>query len=592
MISVTSIRECADPLPVRLDEPLAKVLSDLAVPRQRIEAVFLDVGRHLIDASRLLGSISAIFEGLALRLVGAEGEGTVSASEALARRVLAIAGSTNREAHNLGALITAVALIHEPIFELSRAIKSISHVAMGTRICAAQLTGGTDFGAFTTDIMRLSEKAAATVTNFAVVYERLVATLNTADAKRTMLDNTQNRTLGGLTERLESSLRVAAEYRRLSIAASGKIEQLFGRISAGIASVITELQIGDITRQRIEHVEEGLASLIEPAARLADTPSDQDTALIAAVCCLQSAQMEQATQDFEQGAVRIGEIICQLGSDAGDIVMQSREIHEETIEASSTALAGLTEEMRRACALIRECEAARVELDQASAAVNTSLENLVRCVRSVHDIKGEMHILGINMGLKCAQLGPEGRTLNMISQELRELAEKTVVHAQKAVEGLNEASTQAKSLTATASATVLSDIEQLEEKVRRSATMPQTDRCLKEALDLLVREGAQVVNLLTKSAEHATFQEEIGSTLHDAIAAINFLRAEARNVHAATGSGDGNLAEEVAFAQLKGRYTMASERALHDQYSGLPVNVGPKQPDVSAPEFDLDDIFL
>jgi len=135
---------------------------------------------------------------------------------------------------------------------------------------------------------------------------------------------------------------------------------------------------------------------------------------------------------------------------------------------------------------------------------------------------------------------------------------------------------------------VLSDIEQLEEKVRHSATMPQTDRCLKEALDLLVREGAQVASLLTKSAEHATFQEEIGSTLHDAIAAINFLRAEARNVHAATGSGDGNLAEEVAFAQLKGRYTMASERALHDQY----VNAGPKQPDVSAPEFDLDDIFL
>jgi len=67
---VPSAPDFADPLPVRLGEPLAKVLSDLAVPRQRIEAVFLDVGRHLIDASRLLGSISAIFEGLASRLPG------------------------------------------------------------------------------------------------------------------------------------------------------------------------------------------------------------------------------------------------------------------------------------------------------------------------------------------------------------------------------------------------------------------------------------------------------------------------------------------------------------------------------------------
>ena len=263
MRSVASTHECADPLPVRLGEPLAKVLRDLAVPRQRIEAAFLDVGRYLIDASGLIGGISAVFETLAVRLDGAEGEGTVSASEALARRVLAIAGSTNRETHKLGALIAAVTRIHEPILELSRAIKSISLVAMGTRICAAQLAGGgTDFAAFTTDIMRLSERAAATVANFAAVHERLVATLKTAEAKRAMLDNTQNRTLGGLTERLEASLCVAAKYRRLSVAASGKIGLLFGRISAGIASVITELQIGDITRQRIEHVEEGLASLL------------------------------------------------------------------------------------------------------------------------------------------------------------------------------------------------------------------------------------------------------------------------------------------------------------------------------------------
>ena len=592
MISAAaSTLERADPATVKLADPLSKVLRDLAVPRQRIEGAFLDVGQHLIDASRLLGGITATFDALAARLEGAEAEGALGASEALARRILAITGSANRETHDLSALIAAIAVIRRPIMELSGAVKSVSLVAIGTRICAAQLSGsGKDFVAFTTDIAHLSERATATITNFAAVYERLTVTLRAADARRAMLDTTQGRALGGLTERLEASLLATAEHRRQAVGASGKIGQLFGRISAGIAAVITALQIGDSTRQRIEHVEEGLASLLEPAARLAEMPSGEDPAVIAAMCRLQSAQMEQATQDFEQGTIRVVEIIRQLGSDAGDIVAQSRQIHEETVEASTFALAGLFEEVRRACALMRECEAARAELDRASEAVNTSLQDLVRCVRSVQDIKGEMHILGINMGLKCAQLGAEGRTLNVISQELRELAEKTVVHAQKAVEGLNEAFPHAQSLTATAAETALGDIEQLEGEVRRFATMPQTDCGLAEALDLLVREGTDVVKLLSKAAEQTSFQKEIGSTLRAAIAAINRIRTDA---HAATGTGDVNLAEEAAFAQLKGRYTMASERALHDQFAGLSLNASATQSNPSpTAEFDLDDIFL
>jgi hypothetical protein len=53
-----------------------------------------------------------------------------------------------------------------------------------------------------------------------------------------------------------------------------------------------------------------------------------------------------------------------------------------------------------------------------------------------------MHIVGINMALKCAWLGPEGDTLNVIAHELRELAGTTVNYANAAVVSLDRAAAQ------------------------------------------------------------------------------------------------------------------------------------------------------
>jgi hypothetical protein len=356
---------------------------------------------------------------------------------------------------------------------------------------------------------------------------------------------------------------------------------------------VTALQIGDITRQRIEHVEEGLAFLLDPTEDLLSAADGNQAALVAGVCRLQSAQARQATEDFEQEAGRVVEIIHQLAADAADIVTRSRRIHEETVKASHTALTGLTDEVRRACSLMRECEMARNQLDHATSAVTASLDDLLRCLKAVQTIKGGMHIVGINMALKCAWLGPEGNTLNVIAHELRELAGTTVIHANTAVVVLNEAAACAQSLTATTEAISLAEIDALEEEVRRAAALHKGDRRLAEALDLLVRDGTRVATLLEQAAGRITIQRDIGGAMRQAIARIDRIRLEAEASHAATGSGDMRKAEERALAQLKGRYTMASERVLHDQHAGLAGKGVAAPPSASAAaEPDLDDIFL
>lgn len=582
------------PLPdARIAAELQAAQQEFTRPRQQIEDAFLDIGRKLIDGNNLLRGITAAFENLASGLEGAESTDSFGAFETMARRVLAMSKCSTADTRDLTPLIAQIAGIRRPVAELQRAVRSIGVIAMETRISATHLRGKHDFDAFTADIAHLAEQSSKTAQDFASVYEQLVTTLQAAEAKRAEVEATQKRALHGLSERLEASLAAISDRRRQAQAASREIGTLFGRIQAGISSIVTALQIGDITRQRIEHVEEKLATLLDPSEVSVRAPDGNVAALVAAVCRLVSALAEEATKDFEKEAGRIVEIIGQVAADAADIVMRSRRIHQETVEANAAALSELSEEVRRACRLMRECEMARIQLDQAAQDVTVSLADLLRSVKAVQRIKGGMQIVGINMALKCSGLGAQGNTLNVIAHELRELADATVMHANTAVACLDHAATLANALTAIPGDGNLGEIEGLEAEMGNADGVSRDGHLMAEALDRLVRDGTQVSRLLQEAAGQITIQKDIGSAVRAAIAHVEQIRLDAAAAHAAIGGGDLQEAEERALAQLGHRYTMASERALHDRHAGIAVKSRSPLPIApAATEPDLDDIFL
>lgn len=596
MFAIASSQEKAAPAETGLTQALGAVIHDLTVPRRRIEDAFLEIGGRLVEANNVLGSITASFGTLAERLEARDATNTFAASEALARRVLATIESTNLGTRDLSPLIAAITLIHGPVADLSRAVRSIGLVAMSTCIAASHLTIRRDeFIAFTADIKNLSERASLTTNRFMAAYKRLVTTLKAAETKRIELEATENRAMHGLRERLETSLQAAVEYRRQASAACGEIGQLFGRVAASISSTVTALQIGDITRQRIEHIEEALALTLDPASILGEVRDGNDTALVVAICRLQTVLATQATEDFQREIRVVVDSLQLLAANARDIVARGRQVHEETIKGSRATLSSLVDEVRRACALMQECEAERRELDQAASVVTASLDDLLRSIEAVQRIKGEMHILGINMSVKCAVLGAEGRDLNAIAYEVRELAGKTVTHAQTVVTALNKATAQAKSLT-TADATggAAKNFAALDQEISSFGQLSQhADRHMVEALDCLVQDGTRVAGQLDKAACAITAHEDIGGALRAAVKAIERIRDGAEAAYVGSGTGDIKHAEELALTRLRERYTMASERVLHDKIARFPAHSGAAST-VAANDgaFDLDDIFL
>ena len=597
---MTSLATVADYVPISLDyAPAAKikaVMQQLAAPRERIERKFLDVGGSLGECVQIIRQITTAFDSLAGSTNGHADTDATHHLETLSRRALALAASTGRtkgEDNGLGRLMEMISTVRRPVSELERTVKLIGLVAVSTRINAAHLTGThEDFTIFTTDIGRLSEHVARTVKEFASVYGGLVTTLAAANTKQIRFEAEHEETMRLLVGRLEKSLNTAEESRQRVASASADMSASFRRISGGVGAAVSALQIGDITRQRVEHVEEALELLLQS---IGDAGSDplRASATVAAVCRLQSAQTRETVDHFDGDIKGLINTLHQLAQDASAIVEQSDRIHGVVVLSHQEAVTDLTSEVRQACGLIRAGQDTRNECDQAARSVVSSLQDLLTCVEAVQEIEADMQIVSLNMGLKCARLGAQGQTLNVIAQELRTLTAQTVVQARAAISNLKAAASFAESLAARNAGDAGNVVDDLEaEVIEAISEQDASDSGLTETTDVLARDGARAAALLADVAAGVTIGTDIGGALRTAGKQIDAIREDALVAYASAGGDDIGPAEAAAVAQLSVKYTMASERLMHGRFAdGASGSVSDAQAP-AADEDDLDALFL
>jgi hypothetical protein len=321
-----------------------------------------------------------------------------------------------------------------------------------------------------------------------------------------------------------------------------------------IATVVSALQVGDTTRQRVEHAEAALRSLAEAVGG-----SDAGEGfLIDAICRLQAAQLGDSVGDFDGEVIAAAGALRELAVDAAEVVEQSRSLYGKGKGQSS--LNALSDEVKLAARLLRDCEAERQKLDTLAAGIGAIVRSLLDQVEAVQAIEANMRLVSLNAAVKCAQLGPRGRALDVIAQQLRQLTGETVVCAEAALASLDTAAGVAEKVSAAAATNAANQVGELEEEARTSVALLATvDKRLDEALTLLGRDGPEAVASLGTASESFTSQSEIGEALAD----IQF-RLEGFAVTANAADGVETEALGALLAQLRKRYTMDGERQLHD----------------------------
>ncbi len=561
---------------------LEALIAALAEPREHIESTFVSVGARLSEGATLLNRVTKVFEALPAQLESPELKDAAERLHAVGHEAEAISALFATEQADLARLVEVVTAAHHPIADLRRTVKMMGIVAINARVVAAAVVGDRDdFEVFTTDIAKLSDGANQTLQEFTAVYRQLVDAVESAAQQRQRFETAHAHSLTALAQSLRITLGSVAAQQHLSVESSSETGRVSRQIVGRIAQAVMALQVGDATRQRLEHVEAGLEKM---CSLLDGDLLEQDAADIrAAIGTLEAQQLAAATEAFSSDISEANDALAELASDARSIMDRSRSIYGDG--AGKSALTQLSTEVRAAAAVLRDCDLERTKLGVVANAVQNTVGILLGHVEAVQEIEANMRLVSLNAAVKCAQLGPRGAALNVIASQLRELTGETVAAAEAAMSGLHEAAELAQSFGATATGAAAGRIGELEQQANGALSLLEAvDRALAEALATLNRDGPIVIRLLGQAAN--TFGNHSG--IAESMADLQLQLLD---------QCPGELPQEFApvlvetLSDLRNTYTMDAERQIHDGLFGRAVPM-PVAANDQPTEAELDDIFF
>lgn len=566
---------------------VTRLAEALAQPRQQIENAFVSVGARLTEGASMLNKLTRLFEALPNALQGAEVEEASAQLRAVAQKAGELSENFVQEKADLSRLVDVVAAANAPIGDLRRAVKMMGIVSVNARVTAAGIVGDSDdFDVFTTDISTLSATASQTIQEFSQVYRQLTAEVAKAASQRARFEESHANTLTELSRSLEQTLEALGHQREAAAAGSAETGRVSRQIVGRIGNAVMALQVGDSTRQRLEHIEDGLTRLgaVLGGHAVGETvfAEGERDEVRSALAALLEAQLGGAAASFVEEVEEAEKALDALASDAGVIMARSRDLYGSD-QGSTSVMATLNAQLRTASAILRDCEIERSKLEAVATAVHDTVTVLLGHVAAVQDIEANMRLVSLNAAVRCAQLGPRGASLTVIATQLRELTSETVVAAEAAMTQLDESSALAQAFGAAAAGDNAGQIGRLEQQASHALTLlTSLDDRLVEALDSLNADGPKVIALLRAAASGMQGQAALAEGMADI--ALQIAALSPTPPPSSPSSGLAALLEA-----LRKAYTMEAERTIHAGLFGAPASALQAEPEA---DLDMADFML
>lgn len=563
---------------------LARIERQLAEPRRDLERAFLEMGQHLLDSIKLINEITAAHEGMPAELESAEFNTAAQHLETIRDQVAKMAASHLDEGEHIERLAGMAQKVSMPLHDLRKAVRTIGLIAVNAKIAAAGISGPQgELSAFTTDMMELGQEVEKAVAAFAEAHNRFVRNLAAARSTNAAFIDRHGGTMDAISSRLTEHMHRVGAHRERAREKAREHAALTGQVRARIGAAVSALQIGDITRQRVEHAEQTLAMLADYVSR----PEQEPRPTIIATCQLTERQLEDTLLDFDHQVVDLAQSLRQLARDAADAVEAGGREAEAALSDGDTALGATVSDLGEISALFRDFAETRAGTEKMAAEVSQSVVVMVGHLDAIGKIEHKIRLLSLNTAIQCGRLGEDGRALRVIAQDLQDIAAETVVGSGAVMEGLDDAERLARLLIDGEASALAHRIAELQ--ISASAAIGlfgAVSERMRGRMATMISAGPRAVRQLDTAASHVSGQRDLGAAWGNARADIRAL--------AASGGQDFDTAtiDGEFFARVRASYTMDSERNIHDALLGSPPERIATADSVAAPEAELDDILF
>jgi hypothetical protein len=545
-----------------LEDTVTAAVASIEGVASHIETAFSQVGGHLGRGHTIFLELNDGLASLSQEFSGAGIEGASAELRDIALKLNRLAEALPFESALLGGIGENAAQASSLLKVLVKHIQMITIVARSARIEAASFDGDQGhFLDFTQEAFELAKTVQISIKGCTHDQELLSEAIETALRKQKEFENRHRAQLLSVSADLTSACSSILEQRDKGVRLADLTTVSTKKIAEAVGTSIVSLQVGDSTRQRLEHICHGLRVAAGSEASLVPAMTNIDHAA-PLICQLQAGQLKDAVVEFDNDIGQIGHSLNTLFRDATGVVGHGRSLYVSQ-DGTTSFLAVMKQTLAQAAGLIGTCESARKTVDEALSVLEGTLGKFRHAISELSETVVDIILIGMNASLKAGHLGTRGSAFVVIANELKATADRISDGAgllKPVLDSIERSAAELRKLRvdedpsklAALEPSVLHAIQEIE---------AGNDR-LGQLIELLGREGAEFESSMTAAQAVLTALGEASARLPSVAT-----RLEAVGARTELMSSIHSREVEQLFDELAAQYTMESERDVHARFS-------------------------
>lgn len=555
-----------------LTGPVRATLADIAAG---LDARFLSAGETLASAVETIDRVLQSLDEVGRAFDEGDAGAAVGNLTQVAQSLNEVPEQQAARGRKLETIRTISSRLGSCVAEASSTLDALKIYAINVKIASS---GEQDFVDFAERMQSQLVTGEEQIKGFKGKLVELAASLEGMEESDSRLRTECARVVPEVPERLVKEAAELHARQEQLVALSLEVRGIARAIQSNVAGVLGAIQIGDITRQRLEHVVLGCTLLDDYLAQANDELVAETRQRMLS---LLAAQLDDIAGDFAREAAVLVRSLRGIGPDARRLLDfgQGNDSLTDSRQSLRRLEAGITE----AASVTRQLSAADAQAENIARIVGETVEELLLRAKNVRVLRLDVQLMAINIGLRCRRVEQVGRPIAVVANEIRACSERLGESTDAIANAADDLSSVSVVMQSQDSDVRLDCGEALDQSL--NAIGEGADRT-EAAMQAAGGEASEIVSMIAGTSEQIEASLSLRETIQSLADALAAFAGPEMDM-----SSDATHPLIDLMAQLRKSYTMAQEREIHDQFR-LPgmEDVASEAPQSTGFEDD-DDLF-
>lgn len=462
----------------------------------------------------------------------------------------------------------------DSLLGFNRIVKHLRTLGISTKIEDSRLNiENTGFHVLAENVENLSNVIADKVSSTKRKATELSGSIIKVFSGNLELQNQQNNSTKNILGDTRQSLDVLTNNYGLCLDRAKIISNYTESLTGNVNEIVISIQFHDIIRQQLEHVEEAFDAVITEFNSIETENTNNGSDVLGAVfeiAKIQSAQLKHSRDEFYKACQEIILNLTNVNKIVAQVLDEIQTTQGIINNNNGSSLSILEHGIISMKDLLLKSYLSNNEFSSSIDSVIETVKDLTGFIYEVEEIGSEIEIIAMNSQIKAAHTGKEGVALGVIAEAIQKL------------------SSDSKEQTVIVSSFLNQIVNIVSGLVKGSSNITKEDDNINKIISDLDNSSGSLTNLKRNIDEMTIKIKDMSETLQDGIdgciSGINIHNKMNTEVNVITSELD-ELIDSLArlgvhhnakgsnrLNELEKKYTMQSERLIHDKISVKPAD--------------------